>query len=309
MRIFNYVMLIFCITINVNDSFSQGQQARIDSLANLLKTAGREWNEYSKPLIDIGEPAVPALIKLAEDRSLNQWNRRISVMTLNDIHSPEWIKPALKILMDRREDPVLRNQVTAGLKGFELSFVKGDLWKLYEEVSNESYKLNISYLLMTADTSLAYRSFRELYNIYDGYVQKMALLNLVSIRPRESTTWFLDGLQSDDWMTANMAMDSLVSTVFFVSDDLITLFNESDIREEIKWRIIFIFGHRNEPESVPILVKALQHKSWLIHTEAAVGLCRFSPEQVIPEMKELKNDPETYIRNNSRWVIDQMKKH
>ena len=284
----------------IHEAFTQDQQARIDSLVNLLKSAGREWNDYAKPLIEIGDAAVPYLVEVAEDKSLSQWNRRIAIMTLNDIHSPLWKKPALNILFDRSEDPGLRNHVTAGLKGFELSDVKEELWGVYEEVENGSYKMNIAYLLMTADTSMAYQSCYEIYNNYDGYVQKSALLNLVCIRPQESTTWFLNGLQIDDWMTANMAMDSLVATRYFATNELISLYNKPDVSEEVRWRIVFIFGHRNVPESIPLLLESFQDESWLVHTEAAVGLCRFNPEKVIPEMKALKKNSRAYVRNNSK---------
>lgn len=299
--------LMICIIIPVNKIFTQGQEARIDSLVNLLKSAGREWNNYAGPLIEIGEPAIPALVRVAENKNLPQWNRRITAMTLNNIHSVLWVKPALRILFDKNEDPVLRNHVTAGLKGFNLSAVNEELWKLYEEYSNESYKLNIAYLLMTSDTAMAYRSFYELYNNCDGHIQKSALLNLATLRPEESTRWFLDAIRINDWLTANMAMDSLISTRHFSADRLLTLYNESGISEDIRWRIVYIFGHRNEPESVPLLLEAFTDKSWLVHTEAAVCLCTFDPEQIIPEMKTLKNDPGEYIRNNSRWVIRQMK--
>ena len=291
----------------VQKAFSQDQQARIDSLVNLLKSAGREWNDYANPLIEIGDPAVPALAEIAEDKDLDQWNRRVAVMTLNTIHSPLWKEPALNILFDRSEDPVLRNQVTAGLKGFELSDVKERLWDLYQEVESGSYKMNIAYLLMTADTSLAYQSFYELYNNYEGYTQKTALLNLVRLRPGESTEWFINGLGIDDWMTANMAMDSLVATTYFAANELISIYNRPDVNEVLRWRIVFIFGHRKAPESVPLLLIALQDESWLIHTEAAVGLCRFNKEMVIPEMKALKKDSRAYVRSNSKWVIDRMK--
>jgi len=307
MRFLNILILSFCLIIPVQDGFTQNQQTKIDSLVNLMKSAGREWNDYAKPLIDIGEPAVPSLIALAENRHLSQWNRRITIMTLNEIHSPQWKKPALNILFDRSEEPEVRNQVTAGLIGLELNHMKEDLWKVYQEVSNGMYKLNIAGLLMTADTSMAYRSFYELYKNNDGYVQKSALLNLISLRPQESTTWFLEGLQTNDWMTANMTMDSLVASRYFDPDELISLYHKPDLSEDIQWRIVFIFGHRNEPESVPFLVEAFKEESWLVHTEAAVGLCRYNPEQVIPEMKALKKDSKPYIRRNSRWVISRIK--
>jgi hypothetical protein len=302
--------MIFIIMYNFGfvtpEAITQDEQNRIDSLVNQLKTAGREWNDYAIPLVEIGESAVPALVEAVFDRSLNPWNRRITAMTLNDIHSPQWVKPALNILFDRTEDPVVRNQVTAGLKGFNLSYVKDELWKVFEEVPGEFRKSNIAHLLMTADTAMAYRSFLELYTTCDGYVQKTALGNLVTLRPQESTRWYMDAIQLDDWMTANMAMDSLIVTTYFVSDDLISVYHKSEVREEIKWRIVFVFGHRNEPGSVPLLMEAFLDKSWLVHTEAAVGLCRFDPDHIIPKMKDLKNDPRPYVRKNSSWVIRQM---
>ena len=307
MRLLKIIFLSIFMILPITDVIAQEQHNRIDSLVNLLKTAGREWNNYADPLIEIGEPAVPALIKAVRDRKLEQWNRRISVMTLNNIHSPLWVEPALDILFDRNEDPVLRNQVTAGLKGFDLTEVKEELWEVYEEYSNDFRKSNIADLLLTADTAMAYQAFQELYNT-DGYVKKTALLNLVSLRPEESTMWFLDGIQMDDWMTANLAMDSLVTSDYFVAEDLLSLYQKSDLNEEVRWRIVYIFGHRNEPESVSLLLKALQEESWLVHTEAAVGLCRFDPDKVVSEMKSLNKDPRPYVRNNSAWVIQQIKR-
>jgi len=307
MKFLNILILAICLAMPIHEAFPQDQQARIDSLVNLLKSAGREWNDYAKPLIEIGDAAVPNLIEVAEDKSLSQWNRRIAVMTLNDIHSTLWKKPALNILFNRSEDPELRNQVIAGLKGFDLSDVKEELWGVFEEAENEFYKMNMANLLMTADTSMAYQSCYEIYNNYDGYVKKSALLNLVRLRPQESTAWFLNGLQIDDWMTANMAMDSLVDTRYFATNELISLYHKPDAGEEVQWRIVFIFSHRNVPESIPLLLEAFQDESWLVHTEAAVGLCRFNPEKVIAEMKALRKDSRAYVRNNSQWVIDIMK--
>ena len=299
MKFINKLAVLVIVNVSLNAASAQDNQSRIDSLVSLLKTAGREWNDYSIPLIEIGEPAVPVLVKAVRDRSLSQWNRRITAMTLNDIHSPQWVKPALEILFDRNEDPELRNHVTAGLKGFDLSDARYDLWEVYEEVSYEMRKLNLAGLLMDADTAMAYRAFYELYNNSSGYVQQRALLHLVEIRPEESTSWFLKSVQLDDWMTANLAMDSLV----------ISVYNAPGTGEKVKWRIVYIFSHRHEPESLSLLVKALQDESWLVHTEAAVGLCSFDPGQVIPEMKALKNDARIYVRNNTRWVINRMKKY
>ena len=255
---FHYIFILSaCLIAPIQDAFTQEGQSGIDSLVTLLKSAGREWNNYSMPLIEIGEPAVPPLIEVAEDRSLDQWNRRTSIMTLNEIHSPQWKEPALCILFDRSEDPEIRNQVTGGLKGFDLSDVSKELWMAYNEASNVFHQLNLAQLLLNADTSMAYRSLYELYTNHDGYVQKTALSNLLNLRPEESTRWFLDALQIDDWMTATMAMDSLVYSRYFVAEKLISLYRQPDVGDETRWRIVYIFGHRNEAESVPFLLKAL----------------------------------------------------
>lgn len=277
-----FLLVIPCIQVSCQD-----QEEQIDSLVNMLRTAGREWNNYSKPLIEIGEAAVPALLEAVKDRSLSLWNRRITAMTLNNIHSPQWVRPALEILFNREEDPVLRNQVTAGLRGFKLTEVKDQLWGLFKEESNEFHKSNLANLLLTSDTTMAYKSFEELYNTCDGHVQRNALLNLVRIRPHESTTWYLKAILGDDWMTSNAAMDSLITSDYFNAGKLLESYHKPGIGEEIKWCIVYIFGHRAEPESIQLLAEALQDESWLVHTEAAVGLSRFDSKKVIPEMKKL----------------------
>jgi len=287
---------------------AQNQQAEIDSLVRMMRTAGREWNDYANPLIKIGEPAVPGLIKNAEDKSLSQWNRRISVMTLNNIHSPLWKESALKMLLDRNEDPVLRNHATAGLRGFDLSAVKSELWEIYKEAENQFHKSNLAGLLLTADTALAYKAFHELYVTQDGHIQRYALQNLIQLRPQESTSWLLNAIQGEDWMTANLAMDSLITTGHFNADNLLSVYNNPVADEEVQWRITFVVGHRKEVESIPFLVQALQNESWLVNTEAAVGLCSFEKERVLKEMKALKNDSRPFVRNNVIWVLKQLKK-
>lgn len=302
------IIVILMLVVSWSDHLVEAQQQTgIDSLVNLMRTAGREWNNYANPLIKIGEPAVPALIDVAQDTSLTQWNRRITVMTLNQIHSPLWIKPAKEILFNRNEDPVLRNQVTAGLSGFDLTENSDDLWQLFKEETNEFHKSNLAHLLINADAELAYHAFKELYSTTDGHVQKSALLNLVQLRPEESTNWLLDGLQLNDWMTSNLAMDSLVSSVHFEGDQLFAIYNDPESCEEVKWRIVYVWGHRQEDQSIPFLIKALQDESWLVHTEAAIGLSQLNPMMVIPGLNGLQDDQPLYIQNNVRWILNQFK--
>ena len=307
MKSFTISILSFLFFLISCFAFAQNQQTEIDSLVRCLRTAGREWNDYANSLINIGEPAVPALIKNAEDKKLNQWNRRISIMTLNQIHSVQWKKTALKILFDNNEDPVIRNHAIAGLKGMNLSDVKMELWELYNLAENESYKSNLAYLFLTADTAMAYKAFFELYQTQNGYIQKIALLNLAQLRPNELNSWYLKGIQLDDWMASNLAMDSLITSGSFKPDDLLSAYNQLEVTEETQWRIIYVFGHRQEAESVPVLVEALQNESWLVHNEAVVGLSRFKPEQVLDQMKAFKKDSRPFVRKNAKWVIDKLK--
>ena len=166
------ILLIFLLASSSPVGAVQTQQEEIDSLIVLFKGAHREWNEYAREFIRIGEPAVPALIAVLEDKSLSQWTRRIAAMTLNEIHSESYIKTALKILTDGNEDPTLRNQVTAGLMGYDLSYASEDLWNLYQESSNQWFRSNIAHILVTSDTALAYTAYREIYETYDGHLKR-----------------------------------------------------------------------------------------------------------------------------------------
>jgi HEAT repeat protein len=298
----NAISLFFGLLLFFGMAPAQNQPQLIDSLVNQLRTAGRDWNNYANPLIEIGEPAVPALIKNAQDQSLNPWNRRVSIITLNQIHSPQWKAPAIRILFDEKEDAALRNYVTGGLKGFDLSSEKERLWELYNKTENQFYKSNLADLLALADTGYAYQAYHELYTTQDGHIQKNALLNLARLKPEESTYWYLNALQNGSWMTANLATDSLIVTSRFNARELMNVYSQWAENEKIQWRIVYIFGHRNESETLPFLFEALKNKSWLVHNEAAVGLSRQNPELVLPLLKELQTDSLVFVRENAKWL-------
>ncbi len=308
MNYFLPLLLVISLAFSTSDGFAQTRQQEIDSLIVLFRDAGREWDEYARQFIKIGDPAVPALVALLENKSLKQWTRRIAAMTLNDIHSPLYIEPAMKILTDRTEEPGIRNQVTNGLKGHDLSFASKELWEVFTEESDVFFRLNVAGILCTSDTAMAYRAYREIYPRVDGYVKQQALLNMVRLRPGESTSWFLNGLQTGDWMTANLAMDSLVSIRHLIPGELVDLYKQPGTPEEIRWRIVYVLGHRELPESLPLLVAALHDPSWLVYNEAAVGLSRMQPEKVISKMKELLNDSNPQVVKNAEWVIGKIRK-
>lgn len=307
MKTTTIIIFVSLLLLLIRDlSLGQNQKKEIDSLVYLLIDAGRQWSKYSEPLIEIGEPAVPVLIEAVKDKNLDQWSRRVCMVTLNQIHSPRYVPAALEILFDRNEIPDLRNRATAGLSGFDLAHVKDELWKVYNEFSNEFHKSNMAHLMMQADTALAYKAFCNQYFKNDGHIKMAALLSLVKIRPHESATWYMDAIADNNWMTANMAMDSLVRSEHFKAEKVLALFNNDTICDEVRWRVVYIFGYREEPESLPLLLKAFKDDSWLVHTEAAVALSRRDAKEIIPEMETLKNHDKYFVRDNSRWVTSQL---
>jgi len=307
MRSFLTLLLILSLACSSTDGLAQNQQQKIDSLIILFKKSRHDWNVYAKQFIEIGEPAIPALVDMLEDKSLEQWPRRIAAMTLNDIHSPLYIETALKILMDPSEDFTLRNSVTNGLKGHDLSYATTELWEIFNEESDQWFRSNIADILVTSDTALAYRAYSEIYHSNDGYLKQQSLLRMVQLRPGESTGWYLKGLQTGDWMTANLAMDSLLSIKHLIPGELVDLYKQSGTPEEVRWRIVYILGNRELPESLPLLVQALRDPSWLTYNEAAVGLSRMPADKVIPAMKELLNDSNPMVVKNANWVMDNIK--
>lgn len=308
MKPYLILLLIITLVFSSGNAYTQTQQEEIDSLIVLFKKSRHDWNDYAKQFIEIGEPAIPALITLLEDKNLSQWTRRIAAMTLNDIHSPLYIETALKILADRDEDVTLRNQVTNGLKGHDLSYASQELWEVYNEKPDQWwFRSNIAHILVTSDTALAYRAYREIYQANEGYLKQQALLNMVRLRPGESTMWYLKGIQTGDWMTANLAMDSLVSTDYIIPGELVVLYKQDGIPEEVRWRIVYVMSHREVPESLFLLLDALGDPSWLVCNEAAVGLSRLPAEKVMPTMKELLKDPNPRVVKNAKWVIKNKK--
>ena len=144
------------------------------------------------------------------------------------------------------------------------------LWEVFNEESDEFFRLNVAGILRTSDTALAYLAYREIYPAVEGYVKQQALLNIVRLRPGESTSWFLDGLQTGDWITANLAMDSLISTTHFIPGKLVDLYKQPGTSEETRWRIVFVMGHREVPESLPLLVEALFPCKTLLSIETTI---------------------------------------
>ena len=242
----------------------------IDSLVTVLASAGRHWNEPAEILIQIGDEAVPALLGLLFDKSESQWNRRVAAMTLNQIHSPITLEPGLKLLFDENEAWDLRNRIIPSLRGFDLSAVKDELWDLYNK--DYVYKGNLAGLLKTADTALAYKAYKELFHTEDGYGQMQALRHLALLRPHESTYWYMKGLVNDDWMTGNMAMDSLVNLKNLDANRMLELYDKEDTNEKTRWRILHVMGQLDLPESKALLQRARKDTSWLIKMEALAAL-------------------------------------
>lgn len=300
------IMAVAISTLWINPRiFAQEQRQDIDSLIVLFQSAGRNWNTLADQFITIGEPSVLPLIGLLQDTSQSQWTRRITAMTLNDIHSTTYIEPALQLLMDRNEDPTLRNQVTNGLKGHNLSHVADELWMIYEEEENAFFRLNIAEILKTSDTELAYQAYEELYIGTNGYTKQQALRNLLRLRPQASVDLYLSALQTDDWMTANLAMDSLVATSHLTPGRIIRLYHRADTPEIVRWRIIHILGQSPEMNYLNLHLEALSDPGWLVHNEAALALTRMPPDRVLPELRYLEQSGDADLVRRAAWVISQ----
>jgi len=105
-----------------------------------------------------------------------------------------------------------------------------------------------------------------------------ALRHLALLRPHESTYWYIKGLVSDDWMTGNMAMDSLVNLKNLDSNSMLELYDNEDTNEQTRWRILHVLGQINLSESTSLLERTRKDASWLIRMEA-----RFAVQQLHPK--------------------------
>jgi HEAT repeat protein len=288
--------------------FSQEREQEIDSLIILLKRADHNWNGITDQLIEIGEPAVLPLVSLLQDSLQTEQTRGIAAMTLNKIHSPASIEPALLLLMDRGETLTLRNQVTHGLKGDDLSRYSDALWETYQEEPDVLFRLNIAEILNTSDPFLAYEAYENLYFNSDGYFKQQALINLTLLRPKEAVNWYIAAIQSDDWITANLAMDSLIATDHFNPGRILRLYRKSETPEMVRWRIVYVLGHRPENNYLYQYLEALADPGWLVNNEAALALSRFPAHIVVPEMRLLQQSDDTELAGRANWVINQFEK-
>ena len=271
----------------------------------LLKGAGHDWNSVADQLREIGEPAVMPLIEVLRDTSQSQWTRRITAMTLNEIHSPSYVEPAMKLLMDRNETTGLRNQVTNGLKGYDLSRYSDELWKIFQEEEGEFFRLNIAGIMVSGDPLLAYQAYEDLYSGSKGYCKQQSLKNLVRLMPQRSMELYLSALQSDDWMTANLAMDSLTVTGRFSPGRFIRLYHRAGTPGVVRWRIIHVMGRRPEKNYLDLLLDALSDPDWLVNNEAALWLSGMPPERVLPELRFLQQSGDPDLSERAGWVMGQ----
>ncbi len=209
------------------------------------------------------------------------------------------------LLQDRSETLELRNQITIGLKGYDLSHVSEKLWEIYQEEEDVFFRLNIAGILLTSDPFLAYQAYEGLYISSKGYCKQQALRNLVILRPRQSSDLYLSAIQSDDWMSACLAMDSLVSISHFNSGKLIRLFHRAGTPELVRWRIIHVLGNRPEKNYMNLHLEALSDPAWLVHNEAALALSRMPPDKVVPDLRYLEQSGEMDLVQRVGWVISQ----
>jgi len=119
--------------------------------------------------------------------------------------------------------------------------------------------------------------------------------------------WYISALQGDDWMAANLAMDSLISTTNFTAGRLIRLYHRDQTSETVRWRIIYILAHRPEENYLFLLLEALSDPGWLVHNEAALALSRLPPGMALPELKYLEQSEDPVLVDRVNWVISRLK--
>lgn len=298
------LFMILFLTVLVNPvGVAQERQAEVDTLIVKLQQSESEWGKYSDQLIAIGEPAVGPLIGLLEDTSRNEWSRRAAATTLNKIRSPAYLEPALKLLLERGEPVPLRNQVAIGLQQYNLSNASQSLWKLFQEESDANLRLNLAGILRNSDPDMAYQAYQALIRSCEGPCRKLALINLLELAPGESMEAYIFALQTGDWMAADMAMDSLIRSNQFNLARVIRLYRRSDTPETVRWRTIYVLGHRPENDYADILLEALTDPGWLVHNEAALALARMPAEQVLPDLRVMAQQGDSDLISRAEWVI------
>ena len=236
------------------------ESRRIDSLVWLLSTARRDWGIYSDQLIEIGRPAIPTLLKVLNNPDIPQWSRRTASMTLRHISDESLIQPCLKILLNENEDMRIRNQVTGILRNYDLKTYKNELQALFIHAPSD-LQYNTAVLLLNADADLAYSAFENIYKTHDYYGKKQAIAYMTELRPETAEYWYLEAIKSNDWLTATYGMEQLILLPELENDDLIELYELEKEDEETRWRITAILRSRNNKNSIPFLLQALQDSS------------------------------------------------
>ncbi len=208
-------------------------------------------------------------------------------------------------LLDSSETLPLRNLAANKLMGQDLSQFSEELWEIYQAEEDVKFKLNMAGLLHTSDPFLAYQAYEELYKSCDGYCKQQSLKNLVLLRPEESYNWYISALQADDWITVNLAMDSLIATTKFSPGRLIRLFHRPDVSEVIRWRIVHVLANRAENEYLFLLLEGLSDPGWLVQNEAALALSRMPPNLVLPELSYHEQSSDKELVRRVGWVKKQ----
>ena len=309
-RIKCFLLLLFLVISLKNHIAGQTREAtdpiiqgKIDSIMLLLSQARHDWGIYSNQLIEIGKPAVPALLNILTDQDALQWNRRKASMTLSSVYDDNLVAPCMRILLNEEEDMRIRNQVTGILKNYELSKYKYELESLFKKASiNLQY--NVGVLLLKADDHMAYSAFETIFETHDFYGKKQAIRYLTELKPEKAIYWYLEAIQSNDWMTANFGMDQLIDASHLNVDILIDIYQQEREDEEIRWRITYIMRMRNTIDTIAFLINALQDESWLVYNEAAVGLKGLLNEDLTATLISIINETKNeQTRAAARWII------
>jgi HEAT repeat protein len=182
----------------------------IDSLVEVLVRERRNWNEASRLLIDLGEPAVDPLLKILNDRSTGEWSRRKAAITLADIPAQRMAAPCIRICQDTTESMNLRIDAGRALKGKNISS--------YEKVFLEALQNENPFVRPVALRQLwhmgsgealkiAFQAIRDEYNmVRRGGYEYLSQFDGASVNQA-----FLKGLFDMDWYVREYVFSELIS--------------------------------------------------------------------------------------------------
>jgi len=266
------VSFIFLILLPLITEAQQGYSITyIDSLVNVLVNERRNWNEASRILIEIGEPAVESLLAVLSNKSLDEWPRRKAAMTLKYIPSQKIADPCIQIYCDTAEDINLRLNACRALRGKNIA--------KYENIFNEASNHENPYIRLAAmqqlwtmgseqATNIAFKAIKDEHNI----VRRAAYEYLSRFDNERVNQIFIEGLFEGDWYTREYIFTELKARGKAVSESLEGIVYKPEYNESIRWSALNILRYIKSYQKIELFFEMLLDPNWMLRNEAVLAL-------------------------------------